>query len=52
MLKALLFDFGGVLAEEGFREGLKAIGTKNGRFESCWRAGSMEEPGLRYRRGR
>jgi HAD superfamily hydrolase (TIGR01509 family) len=30
MLKALLFDFGGVLAEEGFREGLKAIGEKNG----------------------
>jgi putative hydrolase of the HAD superfamily len=30
MLKALLFDFGGVLAEEGFREGLKAIGKKNG----------------------
>jgi putative hydrolase of the HAD superfamily len=30
MLKALLFDFGGVLAEEGFREGLMAIGKKNG----------------------
>jgi putative hydrolase of the HAD superfamily len=30
MLKALLFDFGGVIAEEGFREGLKAIGIKNG----------------------
>jgi putative hydrolase of the HAD superfamily len=30
MLKALLFDFGGVLAEEGFREGLRAIGKKNG----------------------
>ena len=30
MLTALLFDFGGVLAEEGFREGLKAIGKKNG----------------------
>ena len=29
MLKALLFDFGGVLAEEGFREGLKAIARKN-----------------------
>jgi putative hydrolase of the HAD superfamily len=28
-LKAVLFDFGGVIAEEGFREGLMAIGTKN-----------------------
>ncbi|VBB43160.1 Hydrolase, putative, cyclic phosphodiesterase-like domain-containing (fragment) [uncultured Desulfatiglans sp.] len=26
----LLFDYGGVLAEEGFREGLKAIALKNG----------------------
>jgi len=30
MIKAVIFDFGGVLAEEGFREGLKAIGQKNG----------------------
>jgi putative hydrolase of the HAD superfamily len=29
MIKAVLFDFGGVLTEEGFREGLKAIGRKN-----------------------
>ena len=28
-VKAVLFDFGGVLAEEGFREGLKAIAEKN-----------------------
>jgi len=28
--KAVIFDFGGVLAEEGFREGLKAIARKNG----------------------
>ncbi len=28
-LKAVLFDFGGVIAEEGFREGLMAIGEKN-----------------------
>jgi putative hydrolase of the HAD superfamily len=28
-IKAVLFDFGGVIAEEGFREGLKAIGGKN-----------------------
>ncbi len=30
MIKAVVFDFGGVLAEEGFKEGLKAIGKKNG----------------------
>jgi len=29
MIKAVIFDFGGVLAEEGFREGLKVIATKN-----------------------
>lgn len=29
MIKAVIFDFGGVLAEEGFREGLKSIGIKN-----------------------
>ncbi|GAB4388831.1 MAG: hypothetical protein Kow0025_10490 [Thermodesulfovibrionales bacterium] len=28
--KAVLFDFGGVLAEEGFREGLEAIAAKSG----------------------
>lgn len=28
-IKAVLFDFGGVIAEEGFREGLLAIGKKN-----------------------
>jgi len=28
-IKAILFDFGGVIAEEGFREGLTAIGKKN-----------------------
>lgn len=28
-VRAVLFDFGGVLAEEGFREGLKAIARKN-----------------------
>jgi len=27
---AVIFDFGGVLAEEGFREGVKAIGKKKG----------------------
>lgn len=30
MIKVILFDFGGVLAEEGYREGLKAIARKNG----------------------
>lgn len=38
-LKAVLFDFGGVIAEEGFREGLMAIGKKNNldpeRFFTC-----------------
>ncbi len=29
-VKAAIFDFGGVLAEEGFREGLLAIGKMNG----------------------
>lgn len=29
-IKAVLFDFGGVVAEEGFREGLLAIGSRNG----------------------
>jgi putative hydrolase of the HAD superfamily len=30
MIKAVIFDFGGVLAEEGFKDGLKAIGKENG----------------------
>ena len=30
MIKAVIFDFGGVLAEEGFREGLKAVARENG----------------------
>jgi len=29
MIEAVLFDFGGVIADEGFREGLKAIARKN-----------------------
>jgi putative hydrolase of the HAD superfamily len=29
-IKAILFDFGGVLADEGFREGMRSIGRKNG----------------------
>ncbi|MCK5427559.1 MAG: HAD family phosphatase, partial [Thermodesulfovibrionia bacterium] len=30
MIKAVIFDFGGVLAKEGFKEGLKSIGEQNG----------------------
>ncbi len=30
MIKAVIFDFGGVLAEEGFREGLAAIARRSG----------------------
>ena len=30
MIKAILFDFGGVLAEEGFKEGLMTIGKEKG----------------------
>jgi putative hydrolase of the HAD superfamily len=30
-IEAVLFDFGGVLAEEGFREGLYAIGRQSGK---------------------
>jgi putative hydrolase of the HAD superfamily len=30
MIKAVIFDFGGVLAEEGFREGLMIIGKEKG----------------------
>ncbi len=29
-LRAVILDFGGVIAEEGFREGLLAIGSRNG----------------------
>lgn len=29
-IKAVLFDFGGVLAEEGFHEGLRALATEQG----------------------
>jgi len=30
MIRAAIFDFGGVLAEEGFREGMKSIGRDKG----------------------
>src|SRR5512143_1040868 len=29
VIKAILFDFGGVIAEEGFWKGLRVIGAKN-----------------------
>jgi putative hydrolase of the HAD superfamily len=30
MITSVIFDFGGVIAEEGFREGLRALGAGNG----------------------
>ncbi len=40
MVRAILFDFGGVLAEEGFREGLKALARAQGLDpEGVFRAG-------------
>ena len=30
VIKAVLFDFGGVIADEGFWKGLQAIGKENG----------------------
>ena len=30
MITSIIFDFGGVIAEEGFKEGLRAIGARNG----------------------
>lgn len=30
MIRAVIFDFGGVIAEEGFREGLKAVAREKG----------------------
>ncbi len=30
MIKAVLFDFGGVIADEGFRDGLRAIAIQQG----------------------
>jgi putative hydrolase of the HAD superfamily len=30
VMRAVLFDFGGVIAEEGFSDGLRAIGKENG----------------------
>lgn len=30
MIRAVILDFGGVIAEEGFREGMKAIAVKHG----------------------
>ncbi len=41
-IKAVIFDFGGVLAEEGFREGLWAIGRKNGLDPEAFRKAADE----------
>jgi putative hydrolase of the HAD superfamily len=41
-LRAVLFDFGGVLAEEGFREGLKAVGRQQGLDPECFYDRSSE----------
>lgn len=52
-IQAILFDFGGVLAEEGFREGLKALA---GRFgldqDDVYRAGSEAVYATGYVTGR
>ena len=42
MLRAILFDFGGVLAEEGFREGLKAIAKRKGLDPEAFHTTSAE----------
>lgn len=39
MITTVIFDFGGVLAEEGFREGLLAIARKNGLDPEAFFAG-------------
>ncbi len=36
MIKAVVFDFGGVIADEGFREGLKSIASQLGRDEQAF----------------
>lgn len=47
-IKIVLFDFGGVLAEEGFRNGLYAIARKNGSNEEKFFTVSRE---IMYRSG-
>ncbi len=42
MPRAILFDFGGVLAEEGFREGLKAIAKRKGLDPEAFHTTSAE----------
>ncbi len=42
MLRAILLDFGGVLAEEGFREGLKAIAKRKGLDPEAFHTTSAE----------
>jgi len=42
MIRAVFFDFGGVLADEGFKEGLKTIGRKNGLEQERFLAAANE----------
>lgn len=42
MIRAVIMDFGGVVSEEGFREGLKAIGRKNGLDPEVFLAAATE----------
>jgi putative hydrolase of the HAD superfamily len=42
MKRAVVFDFGGVIAEEGFREGLKAIARANGLDEVVFFEGARD----------
>ena len=59
MIKAILFDFGGVLAEEGFRDGLQALARRQGLdpnrmfeigmdavYDSGWVEGRGDEAGF------
>ena len=48
-IRAILFDFGGVLAEEGFREGLKEIAQEHGlEAESFYQLGAEAVYGSGY----
>ena len=42
MIKAVIFDFGGVIAEEGFREGLMAIAKKKNLDEQSFYRTAVE----------
>lgn len=42
MIKAVLFDFGGVVADEGFREGLRFLASHHGRDPAAVLAHAMD----------